>query len=75
MLSEVATLFRVRVWFGCHVVAEHVASAGQARRYQDAMRVRFAGLQVTCEPLYGVDAGPTTVCTPLPSERLWELTP
>lgn len=75
MPSEVVALYRVRVWFGRHVVAEHIAGAAQAWCYQDAMRARFAGLEVTCEPLDGADLGSTTACTPLPSERLWELTP
>lgn len=59
---------RVRVWFGTHVVADYVAEPQAAARYADAMRRRYAGLHVTCE--HAAFPG-----EPLPSERLWELTP
>nr|WP_109509386.1 hypothetical protein [Nocardioides speluncae] len=62
---------RVRVWFGAHVVADYVADPKAAERYARAMRQRFAGLRVTCERA----ASSTVVAKPLPSERLWELTP
>lgn len=38
---------RVRVWFGEHVIAQYVAEAPLAARYEQAMRRRFAGLKVT----------------------------
>jgi hypothetical protein len=38
---------RVRVWFGEHVIAQYVADAPLAERYEHAMRRRFAGLRVT----------------------------
>lgn len=38
---------RVRVWFGEHVIAQYVAEAPLAARYEQAMRRRFAGLRVT----------------------------
>lgn len=61
---------RVRVWFGAHVVADYVADSKAAERYAEAMLRRFAGLRVTCE------RAPLPVAArPLPSERLWELTP
>jgi hypothetical protein len=40
---------RVRVWFGAHVIAQYVADAPLADRYEQAMRRRFAGLKVTNE--------------------------
>ncbi len=45
---------RVRVWFGEHVIAQYVAEAPLAARYEQAMRRRFAGLKVTNDLL-----GPT----------------
>jgi hypothetical protein len=44
---------RVRVWFGSHVIADHIAEATTAARYEQAMRRRFACLQVTNEPVKG----------------------
>ena len=41
---------RVRVWFGEHVIADHVAEAATAERYEQAMRRRFAGLRTTNDP-------------------------
>lgn len=41
---------RVRVWFGTHVIEDHVALPGPAVSYEAAMRRRFAGLLVTNEP-------------------------
>jgi hypothetical protein len=38
---------RVRVWFGKHVIAQYVADPPRAAHYEQAMRRRFAGLQVT----------------------------
>ncbi|QNE19950.1 hypothetical protein F1D05_21085 [Kribbella qitaiheensis] len=38
---------RVRVWFGEHVIAQYVAEAPLAARYEQAMRRRFTGLRVT----------------------------
>jgi len=67
---------RVRVWFGQHLIADHLADHEQASLYAQAMRRRFAGLRVTVDPLDDgrilvPDRGPT----PLPSQRLWDLTP
>lgn len=42
---------RVRVWFGQHVIAQYVAEAPLAARYEQAMRRRFAGLRVTNDVL------------------------
>ncbi len=64
----------VRIWFGSHVVAEYEAAPQLAARYEDAMRRRFAGLRVTNEEIAGDHAARDTI-QPLPSERLWELTP
>ncbi|WP_109508975.1 hypothetical protein [Nocardioides speluncae] len=61
---------RVRVWFGEHVVADYVADWDRAALYAEAMSRRFAGLQVTNEP---VDS--SLMSRPVPSERLWELVP
>jgi hypothetical protein len=50
---------RVRVWFGAHPIADHVADAEQAAQYEAAMRRRFASLRVTSEPVFdhsGVEA-------------------
>lgn len=41
----------VRVWFGEHVIANYVAEAPLAERYEHAMKRRFAGLRVTNDPL------------------------
>lgn len=67
---------RVRVWFGSHVIADYIAEPGLAARYEQAMRRRFAGLKVTSDPVAApVTAAPPDTARPLPSERLWELTP
>jgi hypothetical protein len=42
---------RVRVWFGHQPLADYIATAERAARYEQAMRRRFAGLRVTNEPL------------------------
>jgi hypothetical protein len=44
---------RVRVWFGAHPIADHVADADHAGQYEAAMRRRFASLRVTSEPIRG----------------------
>jgi len=71
---------RVRVWFGQHVIADYLAEPETAGRYALAMSRRFAGLNVTLDRHHDgstsvdeakADRGPD----PLPSERLWELTP
>jgi hypothetical protein len=41
--------YRVRVWFGDHVVADYTAEAALADRYAKAMARRFAGLRVTTD--------------------------
>ena len=46
---------RVRVWFGEHVIAQYVAEAPLAARYEQAMRSRFAGLKVTNDLLGPAD--------------------
>jgi hypothetical protein len=43
--------YRVRVWFGDHVVVEHLAEPATAERFEAVMRRRFASLRVTDEPL------------------------
>ncbi|MFI5734424.1 hypothetical protein ACIA49_30185 [Kribbella sp. NPDC051587] len=47
---------RVRVWFGEHVIAQYVAEASLAARYEQAMRRRFAGLKVTNDVLGPLDS-------------------
>lgn len=42
---------RVRVWFGAHVIEDHVDLPDPAASYEAAMRRRFAGLLVTNEPV------------------------
>lgn len=66
---------RVRVWFGAHVVADYIADPLAAARYADAMRQRFAGLRVTSDRVESSATAGTAIAKPLPSERLWELTP
>jgi hypothetical protein len=44
----------VRVWFGEHLIAEHVADAIDAATYGAWMRRRFASLRVTNEPIAAV---------------------
>lgn len=53
---------RVRVWFGAHPIADHVAGADQAAQYEEAMRRRFASLRVTSEPVLAgsVAGGPVS---------------
>lgn len=63
---------RVRVWFGAQLVADYVADPPTAQRYAEAMGRRFAGLHVTSERAL---PPPPAGVGPLPSERLWELTP
>lgn len=41
---------RVQVWFGTHVIEDHVAPPDPAASYEAAMRRRFAGLLATNEP-------------------------
>jgi hypothetical protein len=47
---------RVRVWFGEHVIAQYVAEAPLAARYEQAMRRSFAGLKVTNDLLGPLDS-------------------
>ncbi|MGY4767541.1 hypothetical protein ACXC9Q_11555 [Kribbella sp. CWNU-51] len=42
-------LRRVCVWFGEHLVIDHVSDPDYAARFEDAMRRRFASLRVTNE--------------------------
>lgn len=41
----------VRVWFGNHVVAQHIADPALAERYAAAMGRRFASLRITIDPI------------------------
>ena len=52
-LEITAPLRRVRVWFGAHPIADHIAAEDQAAQYEEAMRRRFASLRVTSEPVRG----------------------
>lgn len=76
-------VFRVRLWFGPHEIADYVAEAALARRYAASIRRRFPGLDVTVEDfpeptaLSITAAGSTSTgqvqtaspsMTPLPSE-------
>jgi hypothetical protein len=49
---------RVRVWFGEHVIAQYVAEAPLAARYEQAMRRRFACLRVTNDVLGAASPSP-----------------
>lgn len=42
---------RVRVWFGDHAIADHIAAEPNAARYAAAMERRFSCCRVTNEPL------------------------
>ena len=48
---------RVRVWFGAHPIADHIAAGDQAGQYEEAMRRRFASLRVTSEPVLSNTVG------------------
>jgi hypothetical protein len=50
-LEIAASHRRVRVWFGAHPIADHIAAEDQAAQYEEAMRRRFASLRVTSEPV------------------------
>lgn len=63
---------RVRVWFGRHVIADYSARCDLAQRYAAAMRRRFAGLEITIDPIASDPARPSE---PLPDERWWEMVP
>ncbi|HEY3561625.1 MAG TPA: hypothetical protein VGL05_29375 [Kribbella sp.] len=41
---------RIRVWFGKHVIADHVCDPASAAEYEAAMRRRFGSLRVTNDP-------------------------
>jgi hypothetical protein len=62
----------VQVRFGAHLVCEHGGDSATAERYAPAMRRRFAGLAVSVQPSPAQHGG---VVPPVPSERLWGLTP
>ena len=47
---------RVCVWFGEHLIVEHVAEPAYAARFEVAMRRRFASLRVTNELVMVPDA-------------------
>lgn len=49
---------KVRVWFGEHVIAQYVAEAPLAARYEQAMRRRFACLRVTNDVLGAASSSP-----------------
>ncbi|MFI6829426.1 hypothetical protein ACIBG5_20210 [Kribbella sp. NPDC050241] len=40
---------RVCVWFGEHLVIDHISEPAFVDRFEDAMRRRFASLHVTSE--------------------------
>lgn len=61
----------MKVWFGQHIIAQYIAEPTLAERYADAMSRRFAGLKVTNDRV-PLSAPPSR---PLPSERLWDITP
>ncbi|MFD7154307.1 hypothetical protein ACFV9C_06905 [Kribbella sp. NPDC059898] len=42
---------RVRVWFGEHVIADHISDPASAADYESAMRRRFVSLRVTNDPV------------------------
>jgi hypothetical protein len=42
------------VWFGEHLIVEHISEPAFAARFEGAMRHRFASLRVTNEPLGGL---------------------
>jgi hypothetical protein len=63
---------RVRVWFGAHVIAQHIAEPALARRYAEAMSRRFLGLRITTEEL--PTAQGEDDLAELPAEPLWPLT-
>ncbi|MEU4288990.1 hypothetical protein AB0E63_12275 [Kribbella sp. NPDC026596] len=46
-------LHRVCVWFGAHLIIDHVSDPAYAARFEDVMRRRFASLQVTNEEAAG----------------------
>jgi hypothetical protein len=48
-VSPTCQRHRVRVWVDEYVVAEYVADAPMAARYEQAMRRRYAGFHVTNE--------------------------
>lgn len=48
-LQRPAAKHRVCVWFGEHVIVDHVAEPAVAARFEAAMRRRFASLRVTTE--------------------------
>jgi hypothetical protein len=73
--TAVEPVRQVRIWFGSHVVAEYEAGSQMAARYEDAMRRRFAGLRVASDELAAGNDAARDAIRPLPSERLWELTP
>ncbi|WP_329479281.1 hypothetical protein OG555_40990 [Kribbella sp. NBC_01484] len=48
---------RVRVWFGEHVIVDHVCEPASAARFERAMQQRFASLRVTNEPARFLSSG------------------
>lgn len=61
---------RVLVWLGEHLIADYIANADLAARYEAKMRRSYAGLRVTNEPLHKDATG-----RELPSELLWDSVP
>lgn len=73
MAADTIELHHVQVWFGSHVIADYRADREHAERYAAAMDRRFAGLKITDE-IIPVGTAPERAL-PLPSERLWGITP
>jgi len=71
--TETLELHFVQVWFGDHVIAKYTAERDSAARYAEAMDRRFAGLKITND-IVPVGTQPERAL-PLPSRRLWEITP
>ena len=42
-----STRWRVRLWFGSHLISDYIGEPAGAARYEAAMRRRFPGLEVT----------------------------
>ena len=66
-VADTLEMRHVRVWFGEHVIASYVADPVAAQRYAEAMDRRYAGLNITNDPV-PVD-NPNG--RPLPPRRIW----
>lgn len=63
----------VKLWFGSHVIGEYIGEPESAAQYAQAMDKRFAGLKITTD-VVPVGVAPERAL-PLPSKRLWDVTP